>query len=149
MRIAVMVTLAATLTASALAQTHVAGNNNKVVSGSNNRVGADEGVIPGTVEACSPIKRDASGFTECEALKLGYLTSLEAPYQLKLQTMDDDRLKFIDSLSPNYPGKTYQEPTKDYPIGRLVDKVAAPVAPVAPVAPKAAAPVRIDTPTKK
>lgn len=136
MRIAVMVTLAATLCASALAQTR-----NTTMAEDVSRIKVAVAANP-PVLACSPTARDASGFTECEALKLSYLISVETPYELKLQTMDEDRMKFIDSLTPNYPGKTYEPPSKNYPIGRLVDAVAAPVAPVAPKAP-----VNIGSPT--
>lgn len=95
-----------------------------------------------TVSACNATEHDDSGFTECESLKIRYLQSLEAPYRVKLQAIDIQLEQFIMSLAPNYPGKTYQAPSQEFPIGHLVNIPP----PAAPKTDPRAAPANIPDP---
>lgn len=79
---------------------------------------------PAKVAACDATEHDKSGFTECEALRISYFQSLEQPLKVQINSYEQQKMKFIESISQNYPGKEYEPASPDYPIGRIVDPAA-------------------------
>lgn len=76
---------------------------------------------PAQVLACNATAHDNSGFTECEAMKIMYIQGLETPLKVQINSYERQKMEFIETLAPNYPGKAYEPPSSQFPAGRMVD----------------------------
>jgi hypothetical protein len=91
-------------------------------------------VKPSTVAkaaACDDAAVDASGLTECARLKLhdyqATFSTLQGQMnelQRSAQQLVEERQAFVKRLIDAEPGKQYEGPSQQFPLGRLVPKPA-------------------------
>lgn len=107
--------------------------------------------------ACSNKVQPTTGFTECEMLRLSnymsQLQAIKAESDKQVKPVADAGNEFIGKVVARNPGKQYESPSQQFPLGRLVP-IPAPAPPTDPhtgqpaVAPTAA-PTPAPAPTKQ
>ena len=70
--------------------------------------------------ACDDTPTPTTGFTGCEILRLRDYLSQEQMLRAQLEPLDKEASDFIQKVVANNPGKTYERPSQQFPLGRLI-----------------------------